>query len=114
MRRSGYDDGVTPTIRPQNEPFDAAAEAARLTRERTDIGAVVTFTGLFRADENGEAIGALTLNHYPGMAETENARHVDEAVARWPLLGVPVIHRFGRIAPGEPVVLVGTAWRHPH
>ena len=60
---------MTTTIRLQREAFDAAAEAATLTRGRTDIGAVVTFTGLCRADENGEPIAALTLEHYPGMAE---------------------------------------------
>jgi len=103
---------VTPTIRLQREPFDAAAETARMTRGRSDIGALVTFTGICRADENGEAIAALTLEHYPGMAEAEIARHVEEAVARWPLLGVTVIHRHGRIAPGEPIVLVLTASSH--
>jgi molybdopterin synthase catalytic subunit len=103
---------VTPTLRLQSEPFDAAAEAARMTRGRTDIGALVSFIGVCRADENGEAIAALTLEHYPGMAETEIARHVEEAVARWPLLGVTVIHRYGRIAPGEPIVLVMTASSH--
>jgi molybdopterin synthase catalytic subunit len=100
------------TIRLQEEVFDAAAEAALLTRGRTDIGAVVTFTGLCRADENGETIAALALEHYPGMAETEIARHVEEACARWPLLGVTVIHRHGRIAPGAPIVLVVTASSH--
>jgi molybdopterin synthase catalytic subunit len=103
---------MTPTIRLQQEAFDAAAEAAALSRGRTDIGALVTFTGLCRADENGEAIAALTLEHYPGMAETEIARYVEEATARWPLLGVTVIHRYGRITPGEPVVLVATASSH--
>ena len=82
------------------------AEAAALTRGRTDIGAVVTFTGICRGDENGEPIAALTLEHYPGMAEAEIARHVEEARARWPLLGVTVIHRYGRIVPGENIVLV--------
>ncbi len=103
---------MTPTIRLQKEAFDAAAEAARMTRARTDIGAVVSFAGVCRGDENGEAISALTLEHYPGMAETEIARHVEEAIARWPLLGVTVIHRYGRIAPGEPIVLVVTASSH--
>ena len=97
---------MTTLIRLQQEAFDAGAEAARMTRGRTDIGAVVTFTGVCRGDENGEAIAALTLEHYPGMAETEIARHVGEAQARWPLFGVAVIHRYGRIAPGEPIVLV--------
>jgi molybdopterin synthase catalytic subunit len=103
---------MTTTIRLQREAFDVNAEAARLTRGRTDIGAVVTFTGLCRADENGEPIAALTLEYYPGMAEAEIARHVEEARVRWPLLGVTVIHRHGRIAPGELIVLVVTASSH--
>jgi len=103
---------VTATVRLQREPFDAAAEAALLTKGRTDIGAVVTFTGICRGDENGEPIAALTLEHYAGMAETEIARHVAEAERRWPLLGVTVIHRHGRIQPGENIVLVVTASSH--
>jgi len=100
------------TIRLQREAFDIAAEAAVLTRGRTDIGAVVTFTGICRADENGNPIAALTLEHYPGMAEAEIARHVAEAESRWPLLGVTVIHRYGRMEPGEVIVLVATASSH--
>jgi molybdopterin synthase catalytic subunit len=100
------------TVRLQREEFDAAAEAAALTRGRTDIGAVVTFTGICRGAESGEPIAALTLEHYPGMAEAEIERHVEEAKARWPLLGVSVIHRYGRIAPGENIVLVVTASSH--
>ena len=100
------------TIRLQCEDFDAAAEAAALTRGRTDIGAVVTFTGLCRGAESGEPIAALTLEHYPGMAEAEIARHVEEANARWPLMGVTVVHRYGRIAPGENIVLVVAASSH--
>ena len=73
------------TVRLQREPFDAAAEAAKLSRGRTDVGAVVTFTGICRGDEAGEPIAALTLEHYPGMAEAEIERHVAEAIARWPL-----------------------------
>jgi molybdopterin synthase catalytic subunit len=103
---------MTTTIRLQREAFDVAAEVKKLTHGRTDIGAVVTFTGICRADENGETIAALTLEHYPGMAEAEIARHVEEASARWPLLGVTVIHRFGRIAPGEDIVMVATASSH--
>ena len=106
-------DAQWPTpIRLQRENFDAAAEAAALTRGRTDIGAVVTFTGICRGAESGEPIAALTLEHYPGMAEAEIARHVEEANARWPLLGVTVIHRYGRIEPGENIVLVVTASSH--
>ena len=99
-------------IRLQREEFDAAVETAALTRDRTDIGALVTFTGICRGAEAGEPIGALTLEHYPGMAEAEIARHVEEAKARWPLMGVTVIHRYGRIAPGENIVLVVTASSH--
>ena len=69
------------TVRLQREAFDAAAEAAALTRGRTDVGAVVTFTGICRGDEAGEPIAALTLEHYPGMAEAEIERHVAEAEA---------------------------------
>jgi len=96
----------------QREDFDVAAEAAALARGRTDIGALVTFTGICRGAEAGAPIAALTLEHYPGMAEAEIARHVEEANARWPLLGVTVIHRYGRIAPGENIVLVLTASSH--
>jgi molybdopterin synthase catalytic subunit len=103
---------MSTTIRLQHETFDVAAEVARLTRGRTDIGAVVTFTGICRADENGEQIAALTLEHYPDMAEAEIARHVEEANTRWPLLGITVIHRHGRIVPGEDIVLVITASSH--
>jgi molybdopterin synthase catalytic subunit len=103
---------MTTTIRLQREAFDVAAEVATLTRGRTDIGAVVTFTGLCRADENDGPIAALTLEHYPDMAEAEIARHVEEARARWPLIGVTVIHRYGRLVPGEVIVLVATASSH--
>ena len=103
---------MSATIRIQREPFDIAAETAELTRGRTDIGAVVTFTGVCRGDENGKPITALTLEHYPGMAEAEIGRHVAEASQRWPLLGVTVIHRYGRIEPGEDIVLVVTASSH--
>ena len=105
---------MTATIRLQREKFDAAAEAQRLARGRSDIGAVVTFTGLCRGEENGEPIAALTLEHYPGMAEAEIARHVEAAASRWSLLGVTVIHRHGRIEPGEDIVLVVTASSHRH
>ena len=100
------------TVRLQREAFDAAAEVAAVTRGRTDIGAVVTFTGICRGDENGKSIAALTLEHYPGMAEAEIARHIEDARSRWALLGVTTIHRYGRIEPGEDIVLVVTASSH--
>jgi molybdopterin synthase catalytic subunit len=100
------------TVRLQREPFDAASEAAKLRRGRGDVGAVVTFTGICRQDEAGAPLAALTLEHYPGMAEAEIVRHVEAAERRWPLLGVAVIHRFGRLEPGEDIVLVVTAAAH--
>jgi molybdopterin synthase catalytic subunit len=103
---------VAATVRLQCEPFDAAAQTAKLTRGRTDVGAVVTFTGICRGEDTGGSIVAMTLEHYPGMAEAEIVRHAEEAERRWPLLGATVIHRFGRIVPGEPIVLVVTAATH--
>jgi molybdopterin synthase catalytic subunit len=100
------------TVRLQRERFDAAAEADKLTSRRTDVGAVVSFTGICRGSEEGEPIAALTLEHYPGMAEAEIERHVVEACERWPIFGVTVIHRYGRIAPGEQIVLVITTSSH--
>jgi len=100
------------TIRLQTNDFDVAEESAKLTRGRTDIGALVSFVGICRGGEGTDAIEALTLEHYPGMAEEEIARHVDEAVRRWPLLGITVIHRHGRIPIGANIVLVLTASAH--
>ena len=100
------------TVRIQEADFDIAREIAALTKGRTDIGAVVTFSGICRGSEGGEAIAALTLEHYPGMAEAEIMRHAEEAMSRWPLNGLTVIHRFGRIEPGENIVLVLTASSH--
>jgi molybdopterin synthase catalytic subunit len=85
---------------------------ALLTNGRTDIGAVVTFSGICRGTEGGGEIAALTLEHYSGMAEAEIERHAGEAMARWPLQGLTVIHRFGRIEPGQNIVLVLTASQH--
>src|SRR6266849_288979 len=103
---------MSATVRLQRDPCDAATEAAKLSRGRTDIGAVVTFTGICRGDESGRPLEAMTLEHYPDMAEAEIARHVEAAGRRWPLLGVTVIHRFGRLTPGEDIVLVITAAAH--
>jgi molybdopterin synthase catalytic subunit len=99
-------------IRLQTEDFDVAAEAAALLAGRTDIGAVVTFTGVCRGTEAGEPLAALTLEHYPQMAEAEITRHVAEAEDRWPLMGVTIIHRYGRIEPGQNIVLVVAAAAH--
>jgi molybdopterin synthase catalytic subunit len=96
------------TVRLQREDFDIGAEIARLSQGRTDVGAVASFTGICR----GGDIAAMTLEHYPGMAEAEIERHVQEAETRWPLLGVTVIHRYGRLVPGDNIVLVATASQH--
>lgn len=101
---------VEPVIRIQAGDFDIAAEIARMTAGRTDIGAVVSFCGLCR-DEDGR-LSALELEHYPGMAEAEIGRIAGEAVARWPLTGLAVVHRHGRVEPGENIVLVVAASSH--
>ena len=97
------------TIRVQEAPFDLAAESAALTAGRDDIGGLASFVGLCRADDG---LAALVLEHYPGMTERALAEIAAQAEARWPLTGCTVIHRIGRILPGQPIVLVLTASRH--
>jgi molybdopterin synthase catalytic subunit len=101
---------VSPLIRIQREPFALGEETARLVASGADIGAIVTFTGLCR-DEGGK-LSALELEHYPGMAEEEIARVAAEACARWPLMGLTAIHRYGLVRPGEEIVLVLAASAH--
>lgn len=98
------------TVRVQRDDFSLADEVAALSNGRTDIGALVTFSGLCR-DEGG-TLAALELEHYPGMAEAEIGRVAKQAAQRWPLDGLTVIHRYGRILPGENIVLVVTASAH--
>jgi molybdopterin synthase catalytic subunit len=100
------------TVRIQQADFDIAHEIVALSAGRTDIGAVVTFSGICRGSDGGDATQALTLEHYPGMAEAEIARHADEAISRWPLTGLTIIHRVGRIVPGENIMVVLTASAH--
>ena len=101
---------VRPEIRIQAGDFDTGTEIARLSAGRRDVGAVVTFSGLCR-DEDGR-LAALELEHYPGMAEDEIGRIAAEAIERWPLTGLTVVHRFGKIAPGDNIVLVVAASSH--
>ncbi len=101
---------VTPIIRVQREDFDAAVEQAAITKDRKDIGALVSFIGLCR-DEQG-TLDALELEHYPGMAEAELMRIGAMAIERFNLLALTVIHRFGKIAAGEQIVLVIAASSH--
>jgi molybdopterin synthase catalytic subunit len=98
------------TIRVQREEFDIAAEISRLRNGRTDLGAIVSFTGICR-DEAG-TLAALELEHYPGMAEAEIGRIAAEAARRSPVLAITAIHRYGRIRPGESIVLVIAASSH--
>ncbi|RWX75852.1 molybdenum cofactor biosynthesis protein MoaE [Neorhizobium lilium] len=103
-------EAVISTIRVQTEDFELQAEVAALTAGRHDIGAVVSFSGLCR-DEQG-ALSALELEHYPGMAEAEMRRIGGIAVERFSLLGLTAIHRYGKILPGENIVLVIAAAPH--
>ena len=100
------------SVRITEAPIDVAAEAAALSHGRNDVGALVTFAGICRGEEEGVPIAALVLEHYPGMAEAEIARHVEEAKKRWPLLGARIAHRVGRVTPGETIVLVAAASAH--
>ncbi|QEN87381.1 molybdenum cofactor biosynthesis protein MoaE [Labrys sp. KNU-23] len=100
------------SVRLQREDFDVSTEVAALTHGRTDIGAVVNFIGICRAGPEDDRISAMTLDHYPEMAQAELERIEAEACERWPLQGVTIIHRHGRLVPGDNIVLVATASMH--
>jgi len=99
-------------IKVQQEDFDVGAELAALTAGRTDVGGVASFIGLVRDMAGGAAIGAMTLEHYPAMTEKKLAEIEAEAQRRWPLLASLIIHRYGRLEPGDRIVLVATASPH--
>jgi molybdopterin synthase catalytic subunit len=99
-------------IRVQREDFDVGAELDALTRGRTDVGGVATFMGLVRDLVGDGALRAMTLEHYPGMTERELEAIDQEARRRWPLQATLIIHRYGRLEPGERIVLVATASAH--
>ncbi len=96
----------------QSEPFDLGAEVDSMRAGRTDIGAIASFVGLARDINEGSGVAAMTLEHYPGMTEKALAKLVDDAHTRWTLQDVTVIHRVGRLLPGDPIVLVAVASRH--
>ena len=98
------------SVQPQD--FDLTAEVATLTQGRTDIGAIVTFTGTVRGEAKGRPITSMTLEHYPGMTEAELAKVEAEALARFPLQATRIIHRYGELKPGDNIVLVVTASVH--
>ena len=99
-------------IRVQQEDFSVEQEMAHIRTGRTDIGALVNFIGLVRDLNDDTRISTMTLEHYPGMTEKQLASIVDEAESRWPLQAVTVIHRIGKLQPGEQIVLVITASMH--
>jgi len=99
-------------VRVQREDFDVGAEVRRLTAGRTDIGAIVTFTGIMRSENDGTSVSGMTLEHYPGMTEAELARVEAEAGNRWPLQASLIVHRVGALNPGDDIVLVVTASAH--
>lgn len=100
------------TVRVQLEDFDTAAELDRMTAGQTQIGAVVTFTGLVRDFANPNAVQRMTLEHYPGMTQRQLEAIVAEARQRWPLDDCLVVHRYGELTPGDRIVLVITASAH--
>jgi molybdopterin synthase catalytic subunit len=99
-------------VRVQQEDFDIGAEVRRLTAGRTDIGAIVTFTGTVRGGDERAPLSSMTLEHYPGMTERELARVEAEALQRWPLQASLIVHRVGTLKPGDNIVLVVTASAH--
>lgn len=100
------------SVRVQAQDFDIGAELAALRRGRTDIGAIATFTGIMRDRAEGGAVSEMTLEHYPGMTETELRRIEAEAHTRWPLQASLIVHRTGRLEPGDNIVLVVAASAH--
>ena len=100
------------SVRVQREDFDVGAEVKALTAGRTDIGAVATFTGIVRSQNDGPPLLAMTLEHYPGMTESELERVEAEAGRRWPLQASLIVHRVGTLEPGDNIVLVVTASAH--
>jgi molybdopterin synthase catalytic subunit len=100
------------SVRVQHEDFDVSREIAALTAGNTDIGAIVTFTGVVRGTANNAALSSMTLEHYPGMTEAELERVEAEAWKRWPLHATRIIHRVGTLAPGDNIVLVIAASAH--
>lgn len=101
-------------VRVQAEDFDLGAELAALRRGRTDIGALVSFTGLVRDSADGAPVAGIELEHYPGMTERALAGIEDAARVRWPLSASLIVHRFGRLPPGAQIMMVATASAHRH
>jgi molybdopterin synthase catalytic subunit len=99
-------------IRVQREDFDIGGEIEHLTKGRLEVGGIASFVGVVRASAARERIGAMTLEHYPGMTEKMLGEIEAEAERRWKLEASLIVHRFGRLEPGERIVLVVTAAAH--
>ncbi|HNB80228.1 MAG TPA: molybdopterin synthase catalytic subunit MoaE [Rhodocyclaceae bacterium] len=99
-------------VRVQEEAFDVGRELAALTAGRVDVGAVASFVGLVRDRNDGQGISAMTLEHYPGMTQSALEDIVEQAKSRWDLLDVLVVHRYGRLVPGDSIVLVLVSSAH--
>ena len=93
-------------VRVQEQDFDVGEETRKLTSGNTSVGAVASFVGLVRSENDGDAVGGMTLEHYPGMTEKALEKIVSEAQSRWRLQDVLVIHRIGKLQPGDQIVLV--------
>ncbi len=100
------------TIRVQRQDFDVGVELAQITEGRGEVGAIASFVGLVRSASNGQQLGAMTLEHYPGMTERQLAGLESEARSRWPLDEVLVVHRYGRLEPGAQIVLCAATSSH--
>jgi molybdopterin synthase catalytic subunit len=100
---------MTASVRITSEDFDPGSEIAALSEGRGDVGAIATFTGLVRGDDN---LVAMTLEQYPAMTKSEIENHAADAERRWPLLGIRIVHRIGRLGPGDRIVFVGVASAH--
>lgn len=101
-----------PTVRVQAEDFDTGRELDALTRGRTDVGALASFTGLVRDANDGTKVSAMTLEHYPGMTQKALEDICAQADSRWDLIDTLVIHRIGALKPGDRIVLVGVTSAH--
>ncbi len=112
MHAVGKDASAIKIIRVQREDFDVGACLDELTRTRRDIGGVTSFVGLVRDIHGDRRIGALTLEHFPGMTERELGRIADQAHERWPLAATLIVHRYGRMEPGDRIVLCAAASAH--
>ncbi len=99
-------------VRIQADDFDVASELAALRRDDPAVGAIANFVGLVRDSNDGDSVATLELEHYPGMTEKSIAAIVEQAAERWPVAAVTVIHRIGRLAPTDPIVLVAVAGAH--